>query len=257
MHNNNCVKKNLKENVYTIVSEMPKNSKSTPASTASTAAPAPASTAETTAPVVSKRGKKAAAAASASVVEETVISTAPVVETSLATATESEEVVADTSDISAILKLAADYEAKVAEFGALYNSLKSDFKSYRKKVERKLKDNEKLQAKRKKKAGNRQPSGFVKPTKISDELAKFLDKPIGTEMARTVVTREINKYINDHHLKDKDNGRKINPDAKLRALLKIQATDDLTYFNLQTYMAPHFQKSVKSSVAASEKDSAV
>jgi upstream activation factor subunit UAF30 len=109
---------------------------------------------------------------------------------------------------------------------------------------------QKSQAKRKRKSGNRQPSGFVKPTMISDELAKFLEKPTGSEMARTDVTREINKYIRSNNLQDKENGRKINPDAKLQTLLKLKKTDELTYFNLQRYMSPHFYKAEKVSVAA-------
>jgi chromatin remodeling complex protein RSC6 len=64
-------------------------------------------------------------------------------------------------------------------------------------------------------------------------------------MARTDVTREINKYIRLHELQDKENGRKINPDSKLSSLLKLKKTDELTYFNLQRYMSPHFQKGVK------------
>jgi chromatin remodeling complex protein RSC6 len=64
-------------------------------------------------------------------------------------------------------------------------------------------------------------------------------------MARTEVTREINGYIREHNLQDKENGRKINPDKKLASLLKIQSGDELTYFNLQRYMSPHFAKSQK------------
>ena len=85
----------------------------------------------------------------------------------------------------------------------------------------------------------------MKPTKISDELAQFLEKPLGSEMARTDVTREINKYIRSQNLQDKDNGRKINPDTKLQTLLKIKSSDELTYFNLQRYMSPHFFKTEK------------
>jgi upstream activation factor subunit UAF30 len=69
-------------------------------------------------------------------------------------------------------------------------------------------------------------------------------------MARTDVTREINTYIRAHKLQDKDNGRKINPDAKLAALLKLKKTDELTYFNLQRYMSPHFSKAEKAATAA-------
>ena len=87
---------------------------------------------------------------------------------------------------------------------------------------------------------NRIPSGFVIPTKISDELAKFLGKPVGTEMPRIDVSRHINNYIRVHKLQDQQNGRRINPDAKLRSILSIGENDELTYFNLQKYMKHHF-----------------
>ena len=86
------------------------------------------------------------------------------------------------------------------------------------------------------------PAGFVKPGLISDELAIFLGKPIGTEMARTDVSKEINKYIEKNGLQDSENGRKINPDEKLRNLLRLKEEDELTYFNLQRYMKHHFIK---------------
>jgi chromatin remodeling complex protein RSC6 len=41
-------------------------------------------------------------------------------------------------------------------------------------------------------------------------------------------------------LQDKENGRRINPDAKLKSLLKLKKGEELTYFNLQRYMSPHF-----------------
>ncbi|MFY7731178.1 MAG: SWIB/MDM2 domain-containing protein, partial [Flavobacterium sp.] len=115
---------------------------------------------------------------------------------------------------------------------------------------REIKAAQKVSSKKKRKAGNRAPSGFVKPTKISDELASFLGKEKGTEMARTEVTREINSYIRTHKLQDKDNGRKINPDKKLASLLKLKGTDELTYFNLQRYMSPHFAKAAKETATA-------
>jgi upstream activation factor subunit UAF30 len=148
----------------------------------------------------------------------------------------------DAADLAA---QSTEFLAKLNQLGTLFASLKTEFRSLEKKWSRELKTAQKSQAKRKRKSGNRQPSGFVKPTKISDELAKFLEKPSGTEMARTDVTREINTYIRAHKLQDKDNGRKINPDAKLATLLKLKKTDELTYFNLQRYMSPHFQKAEK------------
>ena len=118
-----------------------------------------------------------------------------------------------------------------------------------KRTDRELKAAKK-QGKRKKRTGNRQPSGFVKPTKISNELASFLGKDKGTEMARTDVTREINKYIRAHNLQDPKNGRHSLADAKLKKLLKLKKEDNLTYFNLQKYMCPHFAKAGASVAAA-------
>jgi len=168
----------------------------------------------------------------------------PVVETLPVTpvATLVAGVVEDSNDV---LLQTTEFFAKLNQLSSLFASLKTEFRSLEKKWSRELKVAQKSQSKRKRKSGNRQPSGFVKPTKISDELAKFLEKPSGTEMARTDVTREINTYIRAHKLQDKDNGRKIIPDAKLATLLKLNKTDELTYFNLQRYMSPHFHKNEK------------
>jgi chromatin remodeling complex protein RSC6 len=142
-----------------------------------------------------------------------------------------------------------EFLTKLQQLGAMIASLKVEYRTLEKKWTRELKTAQKQSSKRKKRAGSRAPSGFVKPTRISDELAKFLEKPAGSEMARTEVTRDINKYIRTHKLQDEANGRKINPDSKLAALLKLNKTDELTYFNLQRYMSPHFAKAVKAEVA--------
>tara|TARA_A100001011_G_C14284515_1_gene833049 strand:- start:606 stop:1277 length:672 start_codon:yes stop_codon:yes gene_type:complete len=147
----------------------------------------------------------------------------------------------DTSDV-VLTDTFAGFLQKLQALASQMNMLKTEFRTLEKKAVRELKTAQKVNAKRKRKSGNRSPSGFVKPTLISDELAKFLQKPSGTEMARTEVTREINTYIRAHNLQDKTNGRKINPDQQLAALLKIQNGDELTYFNLQRYMSPHFAK---------------
>jgi upstream activation factor subunit UAF30 len=142
-----------------------------------------------------------------------------------------------------------EFLAKLQQLSVMISTLKSEYRALEKKWTREVKSAQKISSKRKRKAGNRAPSGFVKPTKISDELASFLGKENGTEMARTEVTRDINKYIRTHNLQDKENGRKINPDSKLAALLKLKKTDELTYFNLQRYMSPHFAKATKEATA--------
>jgi len=134
------------------------------------------------------------------------------------------------------------FMANLQQVSTHINNLRSGFKQLEKKVNKELKQAQKLSKKKQAKA-NRKPSGFIKPTRISKELATFLGKDHGSEMARTEVTREINKYIREHKLQDKVNGRKINPDKQLKKLLKIQSKDELTYFNLQKYMSPHFAKS--------------
>jgi len=118
-------------------------------------------------------------------------------------------------------------------------------RALQKRADRELRAAHKANKKRSTKSGTRAPSGFVKPTKISKELAAFLGKEHGTEMARTQVTREINTYLRAHKLQDPKNGRRILADAKLRKLLKLSKDDELTYFNLQRYMSPHFAKAVK------------
>ena len=153
-------------------------------------------------------------------------------------------------DVAPVAEKSIEFLAKLQQLGALLSTLKSEYRALEKQWTRELKSAQKQSSKRKRKAGNRAPSGFVKPTRISDELASFLEKPAGTEMARTEVTREINVYIRNHNLQDSKNGRKINPDSKLASLLKLKKTDELTYFNLQKYMSPHFAKATKAEATA-------
>ncbi len=148
----------------------------------------------------------------------------------------------------AVPTLAESFGELLGQLQALRSQLTSvtgQVRALQKRADRELKQAHKASKKRARRTGNRAPSGFVKPTKISSELANFLGKPKGTEMARTEVTREINKYIRANDLQDKSNGRVILADSKLRKLLKLKKDDELTYFNLQRYMSPHFAKNTK------------
>jgi chromatin remodeling complex protein RSC6 len=190
---------------------------------------------QTTAPKATKKAVKKT--------ETTQVSTPAPVTTPVSVAPVEE--VQDATEVSELDAQSNEFVSKLNQLGALIASLKNEYKNLKNKWSRELKVAQKTSSKKKRKTGTRQPSGFVKPTRISDELASFLGKEKGTEMARTDVTREINKYIRSHNLQDKENGRKINPDTKLQTLLKLKKTDELTYFNLQKYMSHHFPKTEK------------
>ena len=146
-----------------------------------------------------------------------------------------------------------EFMTQLTALRTLQAKVLTDFRALQKRTERELKAAQKANTKRKRKSGNRAPSGFVKPTLISDQLADFLGKAHGSELARTEVTREINQYIRANSLQDKDNGRIIKPDAKLKALLGVKDSEELTYFNLQKFMSPHFQKATPAVPATTSK----
>ena len=163
---------------------------------------------------------------------------APIEEVATPVATESTEVVLG----SELQESFGEFLGKLNLMSQQFSALRSEFRTLEKRWTRELRTAQKSINRKRRKNGNRAPSGFVKPTLISHELASFLNMPNGTEMARTEVTREINKYIRANSLQDKDNGRKIIPDTALQSLLKLGDGDELTYFNLQRYMSPHFAK---------------
>lgn len=220
---------------------MAKNSKATKTDAPVVTASAPTTTVTASASTTETKAKKPKA-----VKQEVAAPTptpAPVVVAPTVTASSSAGETTDTE--TPLAEQSMEFFAKLQQMGTLISSLKTEYRTLEKKWTRELKAAQKMSSKRKRKTGNRAPSGFVKPTRISDELATFLGKESGAEMARTAVTRDINAYIRENKLQDTSNGRKINPDAKLTALLKLQKADELTYFNLQRFMSCHFAKSVK------------
>ena len=93
--------------------------------------------------------------------------------------------------------------------------------------------------------GNRQPSGFAKPSKVTKELCEFMNKAEGTEIARTEVTRALVAYIKENKLENTTNSKIISPDEKLKTLLDLNDSDELTYFTIQKYMNKHFVKNAE------------
>ena len=160
------------------------------------------------------------------------------------------DVIAVPSTESVIASQFASISSKLQQVVAFAATLRSELRALERHAVKEIRIAQKASAKKRRKVGNRAPSGFVKPTVISKELSEFLGKTDGAEMARTEVTREINAYIRNNNLQDKENGRRINPDSKLKSLLKLKKGEELTYFNLQRYMSPHFATTAKSAAAA-------
>ena len=142
-----------------------------------------------------------------------------------------------------------DILTRLQEFRNMSNALMADVRKLQKNVAKQVRESNKKNKKRKVRSGDskRPPSGFAKPALISDALCQFLGVSKGSEMARTEVTKYLTKYIKEHKLQDEKNKRIIICDSKLTALLKVQPNDEVTYFNLQRYMNPHFPKSASSS----------
>jgi upstream activation factor subunit UAF30 len=234
---------------------MAKQSSTSPAPVAAsstTSAAAPAAQKPKT-PKVAAAAVPAAGAAAASESKPKVVKApkvAPVSGTPSADATQQNVASAPVTGVAQEGSLFAGSHTKLQTLVAAIAALRSELRGIERQVERELRAARKASEKKRRKNINRQPSGFVKPTLISNELAAFLGKSSGSEMARTEVTREINAYIRDNKLQDKDNGRRILPDAKLKKLLKLKDGDELTYFNLQRFMSPHFSTAAKSVAAA-------
>ena len=123
-------------------------------------------------------------------------------------------------------------------------NLQKVVKTVEKDVKKELKNIKKDNKKKEKTKSKRAPSGFAKPTKVTKELCEFMNKPEGSEIARTEVTKALVNYIKENNLIElgEDAKNKIVPDQKLKKLLGLQAeqSNDLTYFNIQKYMNKHF-----------------
>ena len=227
-------------------------SASSSAASVATSVPAAASAAAAAAPPATAAKAKAPAAPKASkqAAEATPVVAAAAVAVA-APAVDGAEVPAPVAEVDGAVSTAlyGSVLTKLQGAQALIASIRSEVNELKRQHARELRAANKAN-KRRKTNVNRAPSGFVKPTLISNELAAFLGKPEGSVLARTEVTREVNAYIRTQKLQDKDNGRKILPDAKLLKLLKLKKGEELTYFNLQKYMAAHFAKSSTALAAA-------
>ena len=149
---------------------------------------------------------------------------------------EPEEVTVSYADeFSEIVKMADDFLKMARDFKARVTKLEKTVAKEHRSLEKKVKG-------KKRRASNPDapPSGFAKPGPVSDELRKFLNLGKDELIARTEVTKAINSYCKEHNLQNAEDKRKIFPDTHLKKLLKMKKGDELTFFNLQTYLKVHF-----------------
>ena len=90
-------------------------------------------------------------------------------------------------------------------------------------------------------------SGFMKPVKITSEMAKFCGFTVDQLVSRVDVTKAICNYVKEKNLQNQTDRRQFTPDAKLSALLSV--TETITYYTLQKYIQKHFIKEVKPKTA--------
>ena len=152
-----------------------------------------------------------------------------------------------------------EYHNISEQFESLVNSLNglksqiSVFQQQLRTVEKNIKKemkNYKKELEKTKNKGNKKPSGFARPSKVTNDLCKFMNRDIGSEIARTDVTKALITYIESNNLQNSENKKIIVPDEKLKILLGLndEDTTTLTYFNIQKYMNKHFVKNTSNDV---------
>jgi upstream activation factor subunit UAF30 len=88
---------------------------------------------------------------------------------------------------------------------------------------------------KKAKKSNRKPNAaFMKPMKVSADLAVVVGKG---PMPRTEVVKALWKYIKKHGLQDKKNKRNINADAALKTVFKGKGV--VSMFEMTKLVAKH------------------
>lgn len=162
----------------------------------------------------------------------------------------------ETSTIDTLFKQLVEYNDQMYK---LQKRMTSNLKKVMKAHQRHCKELRKNSSKSRRRSKDpnkpkRAPSGFAKPTEITDTLCDFLGVDHGTKMARTEVTKKVTAYIKEANLQVQTNKRQFVPDAKLGSILgpldsvkkdkngKTDAEKGYTYFNLQKYLSAQFPK---------------
>lgn len=91
--------------------------------------------------------------------------------------------------------------------------------------------------KTKKRRTKKEPSGFAKPSLLTNELCDFLGIEHGSKLARTEVTKKLTTYIKENNLQNPENRRQIVLDDKLKKLLNVEEGTVVTFFNIQRFLS--------------------
>jgi chromatin remodeling complex protein RSC6 len=134
-------------------------------------------------------------------------------------------------------------ESSLKDLSDIAVTLKSEVTTLQQKIKQieKLVKQDKKKKSQEPKLTKKKLSGFALPMPISDDLCKFMKKTTGSKVARTDVTKYLVKYVKDQKLEDENNHRIICPNKELSNLLSSREGDEVTYFNLQTYINHHFK----------------
>lgn len=87
-------------------------------------------------------------------------------------------------------------------------------------------------------------SGFMKPVKISPDLAKFINVSVDDPITRVLITKKICEYIKEKDLQNPDDRREIIPDESLRKIFNLVENEEprLTYYSIQKKIQTHIRK---------------
>ncbi len=208
------------------------------------AAPAPAAPKKEKAP--KKEAKKEEVAPT-----PVAVASNPVVETSVPT--EAAPAATEAKKSYDVEDIYAKINGAIASLVAARTALRTAEKEHNKEMANAIKAASKKKKRVKKEVDPSKPknNGFLQPQLVSDALCAFLGKEAGSMVSRAEVTTFIKEYVTANNLKNPTNGQKILFDAKLAAVLNLEKDFELTYFNLQKKINPHFPpKKTKPTAAA-------
>jgi chromatin remodeling complex protein RSC6 len=165
---------------------------------------------------------------------------APVVEAPAQEAGESSEASVEQTLFETLSTLTKELNSHLDQAKKLQVAVKQFEKLLHKSVKDLKKNNKRRKGGKSGKKGE-MPKGFTVPCKLSDALCTFLGVPKATQLSRNEVRSKITEYVASNSLKDKNNGQKINPDAKLTKLFGLEKDAQLTIFNIHKYLSSHIE----------------